>query len=316
VSTAVSRRIGGADAVLLVDSATQPMQAAPLAVLWEIVTTGNIRKLIIAFTHFDEVKGDNLPNASAKVQHVLASAENLLAAFGEKLGSYAERALRQRLENARFFLGSLHEPLSEHTSSGKRTASQLRKLLDCIDAVIERPQPAGVRSVYDRMNLVLGIRSAAEAYHEAWRSRLGLESKPGFTKEHWTRVRALTRRLGTGWDDEYDNLRPVADLRKQLQDKIYVCIQTPLRWEGPEPADDQKQSCFDASADDLGRRLMALCTRRVWHEHAAQWQEAYSKRGTGSTFVRARIIATRSTSRPRQFRTSPPRPIATSSFGR
>ena len=290
VSTAVSRRIEATDAVLLVDSATQPMQAAPLAAMREVVATGNARKLIIAFTHFDEVKGDNLPNASARVQHVLASAENVLAAFGEELGPYAERALRQRLESARFFFAGIHEPLSEATASGRRTISQIRKLLDAIDAVIERPEPTVARPVYDRMNLVLAIRSAADAFHEAWRPRLGLELRPGFAKEHWTRVKALSRRLATGRADEYDTLRPIADLRKELVERIYVFVQNPLRWEGPEPADNQKQDCFDVFADNLGRRLLEVCTRRMWHERAAQWQDAYDKHGTGSTFVRARII--------------------------
>jgi hypothetical protein len=290
VSTAVSRRIEAADAVLLVDSATQPMQAAPLGAMREVVSTGNARKLILAFTHFDEVKGDNLPNASAKVQHVLASAENVLATFGEELGPYAERALRQRLEHARFFLAGLNEPLNDNSVSGRRTIAQLGKLCDAIDAVIERPRPTEARPVYDRMNLVLAIRGAADAFHEAWRPRLGLEFKPGFAKEHWTRVKALSRRLATGWADEYDTLRPIADLRKELVERIYVFVQNPFRWEGPEPAEDQKQAAFDAFADNLGRRLLELCTRRMWHEHATHWQEAYDKHGTGSTFVRARII--------------------------
>ena len=131
VSTAVTRHIDAADAVLLVDSATQPMQAAPLAAMREILATGNVRKLIIAFTHFDEVKGDNLPHASAKAQHVLASAENVLAAFGEELGPNAERALRQRLDNARFFFADLHEPLTETTASGRRTLLQIRQAPRC-----------------------------------------------------------------------------------------------------------------------------------------------------------------------------------------
>jgi hypothetical protein len=140
------------------------------------------------------------------------------------------------------------------------------------------------------MNLVLAIRSAADAFHDAWRPRLGLEFKPGFAKEHWTRVKALSRRLASGWADEYDSLKPVADLRKELVERIYVFVQNPLRWDGPEPTDEQKQGCFDAFADTLGRRLLELSTRRVWHERATQWQDAYDKRGTGSTFVRARII--------------------------
>ena len=290
VSTSVSRRIDFAHAVLLVDSAAQPMQMAPLAAMQEIVATGNARKLIMAFTHFDEVKGDNLPNTPAKVHHVLASAENVLAAIGEELGPNAERALRQRLECARFFLAGLHEPLSEDTASGKRTISQLRKLLHSVDAVIERPQPAKAHPVYDRMNLVLAIRGAADAFHEKWRPLLGLGHHPGFPKEHWTRIKALSRRLATGWADEYDTLRPVADLRKELRQRMYRFVQNPLRWKGPEPAEDQKQICFDAFADNLGRRFLALCTRRVWRERAAQWQDAYYRRGTGSASVRARII--------------------------
>ena len=121
VSTEVTRRIEAVDAVLLVDNSTQPMQAAPLAALREVVATGNARKLILAFTPFDEVKGDNLPSASAKAQHVLASAENVLASFGEELGPSAERALRGRLERGRFFLGDLQEPLVEGSRPGKRT---------------------------------------------------------------------------------------------------------------------------------------------------------------------------------------------------
>ncbi len=290
VSTAVSRRIEAANAVLLVDNATQPMQAAPLAAMREVVTTGHARKLIFAFTHFDEVKGDNLPTASAKVQHVLASANNVLAAFGEELGPYAERMLRQRVENARFFLGDIHKPLSDADTSVRGTMLQLRKLLDSIDAVIERPEPAAARPVYDRMNLVLAIRGAADAFHEAWRPLLGLESKPGFTKEHWTRVKALSRRLGTMGKDEYDNLKPVADLGAALKKRIYEFVQNPLSWEEGEPTEDQKQDIFDAFAENLGRPLLEVCTRRVWHERAAQWQDAYYKRGRGSTFVRAEII--------------------------
>ena len=290
VSTAVSRHIDNADAVLLVDSATQPMQAATLAAIREVVATGNARKLVIAFTHFDEVKGDNLPGPAAKVDHVLASAENVLAALGEDLGPYAERAFRQQLENARFFLAALHEPLSKKSRSVKRTVSQLRKLLVAINAAGRSAQAGESCPVYDRVNLVLAIRGATNAFHGAWRPRLGLEFKPGFAKEHWTRIKALSRRLAEGWNDEYDTLRPIADLRKELVERLYVFVQNPLRWEGQEPADDEKQRCFDTLADNLSPRLLQLCTRRVWQEQVVQWQDAYYKFGGGSTFVRAQII--------------------------
>lgn len=291
VSTSISRRMELADAMLLVDNAMQPMQAAPLAAMREAIATGNARKLIIAFTHFDEVKGDNLPTRSAKTQHVLESAENVLATFGEELGPFAERALRKRLDEARFFLAAIDRPLSNDTAAQRRTIEELHKLLGAIDRVIERPAPAKARPVYDRMNLVLAVRGAAEAFQKGWQPRLGLAYTPEIPKEHWTRVKALSRRLATGMADEYDTLRPVADLRKEIVERIYVFIQNPVSWEGPDPSDDERQQTYDAFADNLAKRTLRLATQRVWSERANEWQSAYDKSGTGSTFVRARIIA-------------------------
>ena len=291
VSTGVSRLIEAVDAVVLVDSATQPMQAAPLAAMRELVATGNGRKLILAFTHFDEVKGDNLPSTAHKAQHVLASAENVLSAFGEDLGPYAERILRKRLETARFFLADLQETLLGSTAAGKRTIRQLVRLLEAIDQVVETPQPIEARPAYDRMNLALAVSKAARAFQESWRSKLGREIVPGFAKEHWTRVKALNRRLATMGKDEYDSLKPVADLRRELRDRIYVFIQNPLEWDGLEPTEDERQIKYDALADNLGGRLLALSTRRVWQERIRDWERAYQQSGKGSTFVRARIIA-------------------------
>lgn len=290
VSTNISRRIETSDAVLLVDNAMQPIQAAPQAAIRGIIASGNGRKLILAFTHFDEVKGDNLPDANAKARHVLASAENVLAAFGEELGPHAERMLRQRIQSARFFLAGLHEPIPEDSRDGKRTLQQLRQLLTAIDDVIERPQPTESRPVYDRVNLTLAIYRATHNFRETWRARIGLDSKPGFIKEHWTRIKALTRRLALNWKDEYDTLRPVADLRHELMTQLYPFLQNPLRWDGGDVSDDEKQDKFDTLAEAMGRHLRDLSTRRIWQDRISEWERAYYKSGTGSTFVRADII--------------------------
>lgn len=111
-------------AIVPVDNATQPMQAAPVAAMNEPVLSRNAAKLVFAFTHFDQVGGDSLPTAAAKAQHVLASAENVLAAIGEDLGPFAERALHARLSNASVFLAKLDAKL-EDTPEGQRMAKQL-----------------------------------------------------------------------------------------------------------------------------------------------------------------------------------------------
>ena len=292
ISTSLTRRIESTDAIVLVDNATIPMQAAPVAAMREMITTGSARKLLLVFTHFDEVKGDNLPNASAKEQHVLASAENVLASIGEELGPFAERALRGRLKEACFFVGGIDEHLDTSKKTHKRAIGELQKLLSAIDAIVEKPAPVHATPVYDRMNLVLAVKNAAESFHDAWWPRLGLAYKPGIGKEHWKRIWALSRRLSTpGFGDEYDNLKPVADLRKQLQDRLYVLLQNPLRWEPAEPTDDaQKQQVFDELANTISAKILDLATRRVRAERMPEWQSAFNQTGRGSSYARASII--------------------------
>ncbi|WP_427913947.1 Rab family GTPase [Ramlibacter sp. MMS24-I3-19] len=295
ISTSLTRRIETTDAIVLVDNAVQPMQAAPVAAMKEMITSGSASKLLLVFTHFDEVKGDNLPNAAAKEQHVLASAENVLASIGEELGPFAERALRWRLKEACFFVGGIDESLDPAKKPHKRTIGQLQALLAAIDGIVEKPAPVAAKPVYDRMNLVLAVKNAAESFHEAWWPRLGLAYKPGVGKEHWKRIWALSRRLSTpGLGDEYDTLKPVADLRKQLQDRLYVLLQNPLRWDPAEPTDDaHKQQVFDGLANALSAKMLDLATRRVRAERMSDWQSAFNQSGRGSSYARASIIGER-----------------------
>lgn len=72
---------------------------------WSV--SGNASKLHVIFTHFDQVKGDNLPGFSDREQHVLASVENVLKSIGNELDPAAERVLRRRIDQARFFVGGI-----------------------------------------------------------------------------------------------------------------------------------------------------------------------------------------------------------------
>ncbi|WP_262402888.1 hypothetical protein, partial [Actinomadura sp. CNU-125] len=111
VSTRLRRRLDEVDAIVLVDNAQQPMQAAPVAVMRTAAATGNGGKLFFVFTHFDLVKGDNLRSFPDRERHVLGSAENVLGEVREELG-IAERVLRRRLDEARFFVGGIDRLLA------------------------------------------------------------------------------------------------------------------------------------------------------------------------------------------------------------
>lgn len=291
LSTHVATQLQNVDAVLLVDNAAQPMQAAPVAALKGIAVSGNAAKLHVIFTHFDQVKGDNLPGFSDREQHVLASVENVLKAIGDELGPAAERVLRRRIDRARFFVGGIQEPLDAKKKAGSRSIQQLDAALNVL-AHPELATDAGPsRPVFNRMNLSLAVMEAAKTFHTRWRGILGLDYNPDAPKEHWTRVKALSRRLAEGWNDEYDNLKPVADLRYHLQMQVYLMLQRPERWSGGEPGEDEKQAIIDSLSNAVTNRLVELTQRRLRDDVRRGWQEAYLQKGPGSTFVRARIIA-------------------------
>lgn len=291
LSTSVSKRIEVVDAVLLVDNAAQPMQAAPVAAMKAVVTSGNATKLVVGFTHFDMVKGDNIPSVEDRKQHVKASVDNVLRAIGEDLGPFAERALRQRIDSACFFFGGIDSLLNSEKKADKRTINQLHLLLETIERIRESGETTGIRPVYDRVNLVLAVREAAAAFQRRWAGRLGVQYTPGHPKEHWTRIKALSRRLAVLNQDEYDTLKPVGELKLELDEQIFRMIQQPVRWEGQEPTDDDKAAVFDLLVNEIAKHVTELCIRRIKAAHLREWQQAYTEHGVGSTYRRARIIS-------------------------
>ncbi|MEY9935424.1 energy-coupling factor transporter ATP-binding protein EcfA2 [Catenulispora sp. GP43] len=291
LSTAVSKRIEIVDAVLLVDNAAQPMQAAPVAAMKAVVTSGNASKLLITFTHFDMVKGDNIPSVADRQAHVKASVDNVLKAVGEDLGPFAERILHQRIDRACFFVGSIDETLNATKRPDRRTIEQMKAMLDVIEHIADEVETTDTRPVYDRVNLVLAIREAATSFHQRWTGLLGIAYTPGHPKEHWTRIKALSRRFAEGFADEYDTLKPVGELKRELDGQIYRMLQQPVRWKGPEPTDDDKQLMIDALAKEISREVTALCSRRLNADRKKGWQQAFAEFGSGSTFRRARIIS-------------------------
>jgi hypothetical protein len=293
--TSITRRFEHVDAVLLVDNATQPMQAATVAAMRNLASQGQTDKLIICFTHFDNVVGDNIPTFRLREQHILSSAESALISIGEQLGSFAERALRQRLGSACLFLGDLNQKLTPdsppgNTKAGKRTIDQLQKLLGMIDGIVVKPQPVESCPIYDRTNLVLSVRQAVEEFQSVWRAYFGMEGKTGIFKQHWRRIKALARRFAEGWSDEYQDLRPLADLHKQLQEGIYRFIQSPVDWSGSVPTDDEKQQVFTEFAKDISLHLLIPLAERVFEEELQTWRDAYHLRGKNATFRRAMLI--------------------------
>jgi hypothetical protein len=121
------------------DNAKQPMQAAPVAVIRNLVSSSKSSKLLICFSHFDMVAGDNLRGCQSKEQHVFASAENALTVIGSELGPFAGRALRKRLTSGCFLSEGLTSSSRSRKNEASERSSEMPQIFDALaDAISTR----------------------------------------------------------------------------------------------------------------------------------------------------------------------------------
>lgn len=290
ISTSITKRFKIADLILLVDNAAQPMQAASQAVLNSVVASGHAQKLIVCFTHFDEVRGDNLHNLPARRSHVVGSFENAIRAIGKSLGREAENGLRKLIPERLLFLSKIQEPLSPKNTL---SSGSLKTLLGYATKSIQPPEPTEFRPVYDVANLIIAIQRATQQFHTKWGAKLGFASTGIESPEPWQRIKALTRRIAHFNADEYDGLQPVADLVKLLQEEISRYLANPLRWLPTAPTQEhleESQRALDAIRQNVFTMLHDFSTARLVQGHIADWVKAYDHRGFGSTRLRAKDI--------------------------
>lgn len=284
VTTHVTRRFADVDVILLVDSAQQPMQAAPLSVLRVVAASGNYDKLTIAFTHFDLVKGHNLPTADAKRAHVLASVRSGISSLRDALGSLTANALERSLLPRCFMLGGLQAPTKKLP---RGVVMELEKLIGSFADAIREPEPPAARPVYDTTGILFAVQLASRKFHEPWAARLGLEASPGISKEHWTRIKALTRRIQGEWDVEYDNLKPLADLQERLMEEISKFLDAPADWTRRPDTDDDAQQATAVVKKSVFGALHSFLHGRMVSNTLKEWREAYGRAGRGSATLRA-----------------------------
>ena len=165
--------------ILLVDTAQSPLQAASLELLRAVGTGGHGHKLAIAFTHFDQVKGDNLTSYTQRRNHVRASIGNAVASLRETLGAPVAEVLERRLENRDFYLGGLHRPTGKIASG---FIKGMQDLLELMRLSAEPAEPIDVAPLYNIARLELALRDAADGFKNPWRGRLGLNYHEGVRK--------------------------------------------------------------------------------------------------------------------------------------
>ena len=291
VTTHITKRFDRVDVILLVDNAQQPMQAAPLSVLRSVASSGHSAKLAVAFTHFDQIRGPSLRTSADKRNHVMASVLNALSNLRDTLGAPVTRNIEHDIDERCFMLGGVDRSLKRLPG---RAADYMREelsgLVDFCEKAILPPPPPEARPIYDPTGISFAVRDAVSKFQGPWLARLGLASYEGVRREHWTRVKALNRRIAGELDDEYDTLRPVADLVARMTESVSRFLDNPISWTR-DPEDDQERHAAIAEIRRaVSTEMHEFALQRLVEQHLEEWRDAYDLRGRGSTTVRARTI--------------------------
>lgn len=289
--TSLTEAFTRADVILLADNATQPMLTAPQVALRTISAMGHDRKLAIAFTHFDQVRGDNLDSLEARREHVYRSLENALSSMEEGGMRETIRGLRRNLGGRVFYLSKMQESLESLSAKAqRRSEADLGELLRLCRKAIELPEGTAAVPVYDMANFVISVAKAMAAFQRAWDGRLGLKARPGIPVEHWTRVKALARRFAEFGLDSYDTMRPVADLLRDLAEGLSDFIATPRRWKPLGIGEEARQRAVETVRQKMAERVKEFASANLQLDPRPEWNRAWSLSGRGSGSQRSREI--------------------------
>ena len=302
VATSLTLQMSAADVVILADNAAQPVQAAALSVVRNLVNTGNVAKLVVAFTHFDQVVGPNIPDVQDRKDHVWASLTNGLHSLeGDGVAEASIRRIEDHLEGRVAFLSRLHE--ASLSAMTRRELDGLARMLStALEARRALTAPATKGPRLDAGEVMGGVRAAIAWYLGRWSTLLkhrdpflarhigsGVEQfGDAGVGQHWTRIKALSRRLEAG-QDQYADLKPVADWHRAMMEGIGRVIDAAVAATPGLVGDADVTRQVDALKDALSRRLIARGTRVLVSDAQEDWAQAYAVSGRGSSFERAAL---------------------------
>ena len=273
------------DKILLIDNAEQPMQAAPIMVLKNATAYGIQRKIILAFTHFDQVKGANFSNDQDKKDHIDFTVNNVLNNIGKERGKLAQKSLETTISKNKFFLSDI-----QNRKLKRKTAIELRNLVEKLAyndpdiESLENPQITFSSSSLDDY-----ILEAIQKFRELWNDYFGFSYQPKYKKVHWATLKAFTKRITWG-QNEYSNLTPVQDLTYNLNTSIELFLENSIL----DPHifnDNDKINTFDKIKETLRKKFYKKIKNVLIDiERYNMWEDAYYYTGIGSSRKRAFTI--------------------------
>lgn len=275
------------DAVILVDNAKTPMMANVKMALKSVIEYGLSKKISIAYTHVDQIEGENFTGFADKRDHTLVALDSYLSEL-KKVNPHTLSDLEcASIRNATFFFSELNQ-----LRVSKISAHYLTTLFEHLRTLLEESvTPDDMQLTYDGTKLLGHIKLAIDVYRQNWGEKIGYPCKTQKT-EYWSRIKALCRRLAYFNQDHYNfELMPLAELRQELATQLNIFLNQPFTVMPEEAKEECRVTLINQIKESISNKIWDFVIEKMWRgEQLNRWVEAYNFSGKNSSYFRAAKI--------------------------
>ncbi|PHV69741.1 hypothetical protein CS063_14180 [Sporanaerobium hydrogeniformans] len=306
VPTVLTSKFKECEKILLVDNAKQALLASCQKAIETIISSGNIKKLIICNTHMDQVKGQNMRSKNEKIAYINSALKVYLNKLKESSNVLSDEEIGELVDRTIYIWGLNKKNIGEYSNE------QIQNLLGgLVSATIKEQEQYDIKETssntkeiqYDAGEIVNSITKAVKEFRDKWDLILGIPYKT-YRAEHWTRIKALSRRLAYWGMDNYNNeLAPIADILYELSVELSKCFSTPYNISqfGDETKDITER--INIIKQNVFADLHMTMSQRIWDrdyswsgeyqgelKQKKRWQIACDYWGEGSSYRRKDMI--------------------------
>ena len=285
VPTDVMRKYSAVDSILLVDDATQPLMNNAKLALKDVIFSGYADKLLMCYTHIDEMKGENFIKTQDKVNHVNIALSTYLSEIRKHNINAFSSLEEQDIRSACFYFSEL-----DNEEISKMSQKQLVKVFDVIHQRFRNSVSfEDVKIKYDEMTLYHHLQNAIDRFRTEWADIIGYPYTTNKT-EHWSRIKALTRRLAYFDEDNYNReLQPLADFARCIKEELNMYLNKPMGEAILDKSDEKVIIKINYMKGQINEEFLKFIRSELWKKKGRieKWRNAYSHAGRGSTYERA-----------------------------
>lgn len=257
------------DAIMLVEDSERPFIAGGKTALVSLIRNGYLPKFVLAFSKLDKVEGER----NQQIQEVNRGLRNLLSAVSEEY----DLSISQDVLDIHY-LAKMDSDESDIESK-----DDIIRLLNRIREESVKVKPKFVRPEYDFELLAPFLDKATTEFRLMWDRYL---SENDGSRKPWQTVKAFNYRMAWGQDD-YKDMKPVANLHNELVTKLEKYIISPTMWM-QEVTNTLQQISLTRFKQEFSKKLVDLIRELLVYQNHERWQYSAEKlRGPGSTRQRA-----------------------------